>query len=447
MQTNVAAKNKEKTFEGGRARTPKASEQLERQVATCMLFEDTFYQKGNEIAEDIRRLAGRVPVRDVAALAIKARNDFKLRHVPLFLLAQLDRRRSELPGLLAATIPQVVQRPDEMGELLSIIKKESGKELKKSLSAQVKKGLAAAFQKFGFYALSKWNQDAEIKLRDVLFLVHAKPENEKQAELWKKLIDGTLEAPDTWEVALSVGKDKKETWERLLAEEKLGYMALLMNLRNMEAAGVNKKLVEQALLAGAKGSRALPFRFINAAKHAPSFANAVSEAMLSAVSAEEKLPGKTYIMVDTSGSMSGPVSGKSKLNRDEAAAALAVLIREISEEARVFPYANNVGEVANYRGLPLADRIIAAGHGLGGGTETGSCARIILERFGKPDRLIIVTDEQAWDALPAAQGFKGYVMNVAPYRPGMSFEGDWTRINGFSERVVDWIRYEEGLTS
>ncbi|MFO7863430.1 MAG: TROVE domain-containing protein, partial [Salinivirgaceae bacterium] len=101
------------------------------------------------------------------------------------------------------------------------------KDGRQPLSAQVKKGLAAAFQKFNAYQLAKYNRDGEVKLRDVLFLCHANPTSQEQELVWKKLIDGTLESPDTWEVNLSSGADKKETWERLLREEKLGALALL----------------------------------------------------------------------------------------------------------------------------------------------------------------------------------------------------------------------------
>jgi len=57
-----------------------------------------------------------------------------------------------------------------------------------------------------------------VKLRDVLLLCHAKAEKRGAGALWKKLVENTLESPDTWEVALSAGKDKRETWERLLRE-------------------------------------------------------------------------------------------------------------------------------------------------------------------------------------------------------------------------------------
>ena len=115
------------------------------------------------------------------------------------------------------------------------------------LSGQVKKGLAAAFPKFDEYQLAKYDRGGPIKLRDVLFLCHAKPRDGAQAAMWKKLIAGTMITPDTWEVALSAGTDKREAWERLLREQKLGALALLRNLRNMHEAGVSDKLVASAL--------------------------------------------------------------------------------------------------------------------------------------------------------------------------------------------------------
>ena len=57
-----------------------------------------------------------------------------------------------------------------------------------------------------------------ISLRDAMFLVHPKPKDDIQKEVFRKLANNELESPDTWEVQLSAGKDKKETWERLLRE-------------------------------------------------------------------------------------------------------------------------------------------------------------------------------------------------------------------------------------
>ena len=109
-----------------------------------------------------------------------------------------------------------------------------------------------------------------MRLRDVLFLVHAKPKDAEQEKVWKQLVDGTLASPDTWEVSLSGGKDKRETFERLIAEKKLGGLALLRNLRLMQNADVPRAVIAGAIEA-MRTDRVLPYRFIAAARYAPDF--------------------------------------------------------------------------------------------------------------------------------------------------------------------------------
>lgn len=439
MRTNTAERKIAKTHEGGRADAHQKPElELERAVATCLLFENTFYGKGSDIADRISALCKQVSPESVAALAVKARNDYKLRHVPLFLvkqLAALARGRSD--GLVRQTVKEVLQRPDEMGELIALYWKEG----KKPLSGQMKKGLCAAFGKFSAYQFSKWDRESEVKLRDVMFLTH--PKAGERSELYKQSAERTLPPADTWEVALSAGSDKKATWERLLSDEKLGYIALLMNLRNMEAANVDRALVEAALMKGAAKSKALPFRFVSAYKHAPSYAQSLSDAMVKAIEGDLRLKGKTLLVVDVSGSMDAPISGKSELLRLEAAGALAILLREICESVRVVTFSNSLAEVPNLRGLGLIPAIDKSqAHG---GTELRAALAALKTRMPDTDRVIVITDEQSHDGNEMKWTKYGYVCNVAPYEPGLELSGGWHRINGWSERIVDWIVAEESL--
>lgn len=448
MRTNTAAGGvKAHTFEGGAAAARiDVLAQLERQVATCLLFENTFYQPGSEIALQLTAgveqavRAGHAGA--VAQLAIRARTEMKLRHVPLFLTRELARHKDGRP-FVAATLAEVIRRPDELSEFLSLYwRGAKSDEQKESLAKSVKRGLAQAFAKFNAYQLAKWNRAREIRLRDVLFLVHAKPRDEEQAATWKALVDGTLETPDTWEVALSAGSDKKATWERLIDERKLGVMALLMNCRNMVAAGCDLSKVGAAIVAQSPGSWALPFRYLSAAKHAPALAQALSDGMLAALADAAKLDGRTAVVVDVSGSMDVAISAKSQLARWEAAAALAILCREITD-ARVFTFSNQVVEVQNLRGIALAQAIgMSQVHS---GTQLAAALRAIVSHFANVERVIVVTDEQTHDGnvqLPA--GVRGYLINVAPYKPALDVSGGWVRINGWSERVIDWMRWHEG---
>lgn len=294
MRTNVKIKNDLKTHEGALAARINDEQQLRRSVLSCLLWENEAYEDGKTIADRIEEYAQRVPAKVVHALAVEARQKFNLRHVPLLLL-------SVRPD--AQAIYDTITRADELSELLAIHWRNG----KRPVPAQMKKGLARAFTKFDEYALSKYNRDNAVKLRDVLFLTHAKPLNDEQANLWKRLVSNELVAPDTWEVSLSAGADKKETFERLLREEKLGYLALLRNLRNMAETGVDSELVKKAILARKGADRVLPFRYITAARHAPQYEPQLDEAMIAGFNQLPKLKGKTLVVVDISGSM-GPVN-------------------------------------------------------------------------------------------------------------------------------------------
>jgi hypothetical protein len=146
-----------------------------------------------------------------------------------------------------------------------------------------------------------------VRLRDVLFLCHVKPNDGDQAGLWRRLIEGHLFTPDTWEVALAGGGDKRAHWERLLAERKLGALALLRNLPNMKDAGVSEEAVINALPA-MKTERVLPFRFLAAARYAPQWEEALEQVMYKAIAGREKFAGRTVLLVDTSGSMDAPLA-------------------------------------------------------------------------------------------------------------------------------------------
>jgi 60 kDa SS-A/Ro ribonucleoprotein len=188
----------------------------------CLLWENQFYEHGVEISGRMHELVPKVAPERVAAMAVEARSNMKLRHAPLLLVREMARHASHR-SLVGETLAQVVQRADELTEFVAIYRKDG----RVPLSKQVKSGLAWAFGKFDEYALAKYNRPGPINLRDVLFLMHAKPRDEAQAELWKRLVEGKLATPDTWEVALSGGADRREAWERLLTERRLGVLALL----------------------------------------------------------------------------------------------------------------------------------------------------------------------------------------------------------------------------
>ena len=421
-----------RTHEGAPARNISSDLQLRRSVLACLLWEDQFYEDGVEIAGRIQSLVSKVGAAEVADLALEARGKMKLRHVPLLLVREMARLKTHRERV-SQTLAQVIQRADELAEFVAIYWKEG----KVPLSAQSKKGLAKAFQKFDEYQLAKYDRNGPIRLRDVLFLCHAKPRDAEQAALWKRLIEGGLQTPDTWEVALSAGADKREAWERLLRERKLGALALLRNLRNMKQAGVDENLVLEGI-ASMNTGRVLPFRFLAAARHAPHWEESLEQAMLSSLTAQEKLPGRTVLLVDISGSMTAALSHRSEMLRTDAAYGLAILLREICAKAAVFTFSDDLVEVPPRRGFALRDALDASQpHN---GTYLGRALEKLRDKY---DRIIVITDEQAHDRVPGPRG-RGYVINVASNKNGVGY-GVWTHIDGWSEAVVEYIRALENM--
>lgn len=334
--------------------------------------------------------------------------------------------------------------------------------MKQPLSAQVKRGLATAFTKFSEYALAKYNRDGAVKLKDVLFLCHAKPKDKEQAAAWKRLINDELVVPDTWEVALSTGKNKKDTWTRLLTEKKLGGLALLRNLRNMREARVDRDVI-QVSLAEMNVDRVLPFRFISAAKHNPDIEDMIEVPFLAACRERRKLPGHTIFVVDVSGSMYGvPLSGKSELTRIDVACALAAMVRETCEFSTIYATSGSdrtrihkTVVVPARHGFALADAIKGLSNNYDGGMLGGggifltAATKWIHERTDSPvARIIVITDEQdcagASDPPSKAQPFgdHNYIVNVASAKNGIAYD-KWTHINGWSDAILDYIAAAE----
>jgi 60 kDa SS-A/Ro ribonucleoprotein len=424
------------THEGARARHIPVLAQLRRSVLSCLLWESEFYEDGEEIGKRFAELTAQCVPEDVAALAIEAREQMHLRHVPLLLLRELARHPliKDRPQLLSKTMGRVLQRADEPAEFLALYWKDK----KQPLSKQVKRGLAWSMRRFSEYDLAKYNRDSEITPRDVLFMSHAKPKDEVQAALWKRLAANELATPDTWEVQLSAGADKRETFERLIREKKLGYFALIRNLRNMEQAGVDVELVREAILARKGGAdKLLPFRYIAAARHAKQFEPQLDIAMQAALSELPKLTGTTIVLVDNSGSMSARLSRKSDMTRADAAAGVAIVVRGVCESVRVFVFSDSCVEVAPRTGMALRDAIHTATRM--GSTQLGAAVKKVSDL--SHDRLIVVTDEQSADRVPEPKGL-GYMINVASNRNGVGY-GKWLHVDGWSDAVVRFITEHE----
>lgn len=426
---------KQQTHEGAPAVNVDALAQLDRSVMSCLLWEDEFYEDGQEIGARIKSLVAQCKPEDVAGVAIEAKKNMRLRHVPLLLARELARTK-EGRKQLKNVIPEVITRADDIPEILAIYFADTKKVERQpaKLANQLKKHLGESFNRFDEYQLAKYNGGKkEVSLKDALRLTHPKASTPEQSDLYKRLLKDELKTPDTWEVEISASKDKKESWTRLLKENKLGGLAMLRNLRNMREAGIEDKLIKEGI-AKINAGRLLPINFISAAKHNPQFEESIEKKFFECFDQKQKINGKTILLVDISPSMDQKLSARSELSRMDVGFSLSMIAREMFSDVRIFSFSNNRVEVPNRRGFGLKDAIKNSQQS--NGTMLGAALR------GLPahDRLIVLTDEQSQDAVPQ---MKGYMINVASARNGVGYH-TWVHIDGWSDRVLNYlVKYEQ----
>lgn len=430
---------------------------LRRAVLANLLWEDIAYMDGKKVADEIKRLIPLCDAGDVYNLAREARLVQKLRHTPLFIAVEMC-KHPNTRVFVDRLLPEIITRADMLTDFVALYWKENGKNA--SLCNKAKKGLAEAFHNFNEYKFAKYDRDAEVKLRDVMFLCHPKPVNEYEENLFKKIADRTLATPDTWEVALSAGKDKKATWERLITENKLGGKAMLMNMNNMKSASVDRYVIEEGLK-NLNGTMLLPLDFLKAAKYAPEFKSQLSDAMVNSYKNLPKLPGRTLFIVDISGSMRSYISGKSEFDRMQVAEAMAMLAANQCEKCEIVATAGNdwsrvhASKQIAYpeKGFGLMKQIDDLYHELGGGgIFTRQCLEWCEKQpwFGKGfDRVIVFSDSQDCDInnrTPKPFGKYNYICDVSAHTKGINYKGVWTaEISGWSEHFLTYIAAYEGI--
>lgn len=431
---------------------------LRRAVMANLLWENNAYQDGESISETIKNIIPQVPADVIFEIALHARLEQKLRHVPLWIACQMAGLATH-KHLVSSLLEQIILRPDELTEFIALYWLDG----KKPLSKQIKKGLARAFLKFDAYQLAKYNRKTEVKLRDVMFLVHPKPQNPTQAEIFKQLADDTLATPDTWEVALSSGADKKQTWTRLIQERKLGALAYLRNLRNMQKADVDNGVILQGLT-GLNTKMLLPINYLSAIRINPEFSQVLEPMMMKSLQNLPKLSGHTVFVVDVSGSMDARISGKSTLSRLDCAISMAILASGLCEKISIYATAGDSSHktmrLPDVKGFAIEQEILKTKYGGenslgGGGIFTRQCLNYIREEFKQqkmalPERLMVFSDSQDCDyhnkKLPEPFAKHNYIIDVSAHTRGVNYQGVWTaEISGWSEHFLRYIASLEGV--
>lgn len=449
MKFNLLSKFKNQTVNhaGAKAFTLSPEMELYTAVVTWSL-NDSFYEKDEARLNRLRKLIYECKPEFVGKLAVYARTKMYLRSVPLVLVTELANLHSG-DNLVARVTDGVIGRADEITELLACyetLNRRTGTKKLNRLSKQLQKGLSTAFNRFDEYQFGKYNRDGAIKLRDALFLVHPKAKDELQQVLFNKIVNGDLQTPYTWETELSalgqLNFDSDEAkaeafrakWEELIDSGKLGYMALLRNLRNIQEAGVSYRHFEKVCnrLADADEvarAKQFPFRYLAAYRELLNAGGEVSaksivqrlNALLAGnkgyagelLDALEKAAQASAVNIkgfdentrvllacDVSGSMQVPVSAKSKILLYDVGLMLAMLLQSRCKNVEVGMFGDTWKTIVVPRNNILGNvqEFYRREGEVGYSTNGYLVIKDILQRRVQMDKVFLFTDAQLWNS-------------------------------------------------
>lgn len=465
-------------------------EQLMTAVVTTMFGEEKYYgSTDDEIVRLATELCKKQP-EFVSNLAAYAREVFNMRSVSHVISAVIAREAS---AFTRQTIRGVVKRPDDITEIMACYKNMYGKPFPNAL----KRAMAETIQNFDEYQLAKYNGGCKnMKFRDVLRITHPRPKSKEVEELFGKILSNTLETPYTWETELSARGNTKEVWDELIASGRVGYMALLRNLRNIIKSGADITPVLAVLSdpEQVKKSKQFPFRFFSAyctiekeGLMSADIHRALESAITASIDNMDKIQGRTLIAVDVSGSMKSRISVKSNICCSDIASLLGAMANKLCEDATVCYFEASKGlyreyyrrrgmkfpesmyrdrtecgyRIANYGKYDSVLEIALQNSFAGGGTDLSLPMEYALEvdkgkRFKPFDRVIYFSDNECNHGLETTiQGLADQYRrkyNKDFWVHGVDLQGYGTQqfcgarfnlIAGWSDRVLSFINLAE----
>jgi hypothetical protein len=407
------------------------------------------------------------------------RNEIGLRTLPIVMVVEFANalRNNKFQWKpLRYLVTETIQRADDITEMFAYA--EQIFKNKKSIPLALKKGIASAFLKFDEYQMQKYNrQNKAKKLKDVMCVTHPKPLNNAQADMFKRLLEGKLDTPYTWETVLSANgqlnsnerKTNYELWNDLVTREGSGnlpYQAMLRNLRNIENAiienGVDSsqtlinlvvdKLTNEKTL---ERMKLFPWSFIKAYDSVQSIQLKAAINKAAELSAKHipKLGNKIWIILDESGSMDGSYMSIVKpmthaANLTSALVKSATLHNAFQLKITKFATSASNFNCSSSSGLiPLAKDIERSASG--GGTNIGAAIEQYDNLGFVPDCIIVLSDMQV-DRLDGYSKSKlreiekntplKLAFNLLAYESTpLTNKNGWIQFAGWSDRLFQYL--------
>lgn len=436
--------------------------ELVSRVASCLVAEPKAYgDTTDELVELAREVACDNPG-FVARLAVYARRVLNLRAVShLLVVALADSHGAQGTGLVRMSARGIVRRGDDV---TGVIATWSALHPDTHLAPGIRKGLRDAMESFGPEDATRYlGRDREMKMRDALRICHPHVTDPELRATFDAVVAGTARRPETWETELAARGNTAETWRDLLARNRVPYMARLRNLRNMLDAGITPELVADGLADAHAIERSgiLPFRIyiawrelagasleyhgswwdntpddhyeLTCSRTVPApVARALNEALRASAANLPKLPGRTAVIVDGSGSMTYALSERGTATVLETAAVLAAEAALASDNVAVATFGSTGRVVAlSDPSSPMATirEVLSATDG--GVTDLSAGIRALRESGFDPDRVIVLSDGE---------------INSGDNRTLTRLAGEWSRELGHTIQTIGWDLAGYGTT-
>lgn len=340
-------------------------------------------------------------------LAVELRQEHHIRVTPQVILVRAAHHpKVKGTGWVRQYAPQIIQRADEPATQLAYHLATHGE--KAPIPNALKKAWRDYLITVSAGTLAKYRlEDHAVKTVDVVNLCRP-----RATEAINSLVNGTLrQKNNTWESLISAKGNTKEAWveacEKFLLRP-AGHMALLRNLRNLDRHGLITPSVMDALVAGAKEGKQLPFRYVSAYHSVKNSKNAnavlldgLEAALWASIDAQPKLKGRVMSLSDNSGSAwEATTSELGSMPVATIGNLAAVLTGLCADEGHVGVFGDTLKTVALRRTRSVFDQLDAVtqqGEGVGQGTENGVWLffKNAIAKKEHWDHLFVYSDMQA----------------------------------------------------
>ena len=399
---------KTQTYEGGVAYKKQLEDEWTNMLFSFMLqsgnhgFYRTVDEAQSRYIELTNQMIEKYGPAFVGKAAIFARNELGMRTISELTAAMLNGVQFEGKREFYS---KYFHRPDGIGEVFGAIDSLGMKR-----SHALVRGVCDYLETLSAYQIGKYPmKNHTYNMHDIINICHPKSEN---IDKYQK---GILEKPDTWEVSIHSkhGQEREQEWKRLVEEKKLGYLALIRNLRNIlncefvKIPWIEEFLVPQIVNETAiKKSLVFPYQIYTAYKALDvviplEIEIALSEAFKLAIGNMPELPGKSCVVLDVSGSMESRMSKNNALTIKEVCAVYAAALYSSDKfDCDFIKFGTRAAYFSNtYKNISIFKliKLMANNDSMGYGTEIKAVFNILNEHY---DRIFLFSDMQVMDPNP-----------------------------------------------